>query len=182
MTRYAAFFGLMIAALVSTTAHAETSFNILEEICVPANGDIDQALKIAEKLGWKRASSAAVENRWHDPTAKRSEVRFYPGFELVLADSYRPHTHTRSCGVQANPREIGLPRQLAAFAGVPLQQLGGKSAYIWREEDGRHIPIAIGSAEYKAAITFGEVKMLMEVDSSDNSLIMLGSTTSWSQP
>jgi hypothetical protein len=155
------FLAISAVALMGGAARADEAFDAFRNFCVVNHGAAASALAAADAAGWSPvppqllAQQAGLQNADGRMKAKAAGA----GSILLTAGGSVPQLGpVRMCLVGVVPAgSSDLEGQLAAFAGVPKQVNADmpQGFYVWRDDNGRHIPLEQGTAEYRAQFASG---------------------------
>ncbi|GAA0577103.1 hypothetical protein [Rhizomicrobium electricum] len=170
------------AALVfaSAGARADTAFDAFKQICIESHADGDKALAIGDSLGWMPIPKAMLDQfpkgEFKDP---RGRLRTTDDEFIMLvvghgAPLFSPDTEIRVCAVAVLPtRAEGFDKQAADLAGVEKDASFSKTAFIWREENGKHIKVDRNSRDLKTYVANGNLNFLVTLGNAKISMVML---------
>jgi hypothetical protein len=156
-----------IAVATGGVAHAKSSFDLFQNVCLNTGGDHAAAMAAPELAGWSPAPKALIDQL----TAAKSKDDVYTNVEALIKQESAGVTlvvvaHVNRiadgvnvpgnvCGVAAAPMDgDAIKAQVAAYAAVPMNQdlvdaetdAEAKQhavIYAWRNDAGRHVGLSM---------------------------------------
>jgi len=148
-------------ALFSGAARADESFDNFRNFCVATRGQSASALALADASGWQPLPPQFLSQLpppFQGAAGRGRQVAGVTQILITASGSQGDLGPARVCAVGVAPAGASdLAGQLQAFAAVPKQNLPNapEGLYIWRDENGRHIPLARNAPDFSAQFSSG---------------------------
>lgn len=172
----------IVAALVFTSvgARADTAFDAFKQICIETHADADKALATGDRLGWMPIPKPMLDQfpkgEFKDA---RGRLRTTDDEFIMLAVGhgaplFSPDMEIKVCAIAVMPAHPdGFDKLAGELAGVEKDGSFSKTAYIWREENGKHIKVDRNARDLKTYVANGNLNLLVTLGQGKLSLIML---------
>lgn len=179
MRKFVLSFVAVLTAVVMR-AGADPAFDSFKQICVDAHANADKALATADQLGWmpipKMMLDQFPKGEFNDPRGRLRSTD--DEFILVVlahgAPLFSPDVEVQICAVAVMPgRPQGFDKLAAELAGVEKETISDKPAYIWREENGKHIKVERNAPDLKKYVANGNLNFLVALGRPKLSMVML---------
>ena len=181
------------AAVVAVTcvgARADEGFEAFRQMCMATRADPAQALAAGDKAGWmpipKMMLDQFPKSEFQDPKG-RLRTTDDAFLMLILAHGqpmFSPDVDVQICAIARMPGQQGMfDKDAAELAAVDSDQIAdGKTAYIWRDENGKHIKVDHDSRRIKDWVAKGTLNFLVSQSEDKISMVMLAVPTPATAP